>query len=267
MTVFKQYLEGLERCDIHHANKAGSVDATVLMPAHIKSKTPLVALHGISRNIHHMTEQLSTAALEFGRVVVLPHFEKKGWKVFQRISNNSRPDSALLGLLSVLRQMDLVDDGAVDLFGFSGGAQLAHRFAMLYPEQVKQLHLGSAGWYTLPDKRLAYPLGLGASHSGDTHWGECMSSGLRRFLNKPISVYVGSADVNVDGALRNTPSVNASQGKNRVERALAYVALLQEMQEEMRLRHRATLEIIKDCGHSFRQCSRKGGLSARVCAA
>ena len=50
------------------------------------------------------------------------------------------------------------DFGRVDLVGFSGGAQFAHRFAMLYPGCVRRVVVAAAGWYTYIDPSRPFPL-------------------------------------------------------------------------------------------------------------
>jgi len=97
------------------------------------------------------------------RVIVVPHFSKALCPHFQRPSRAARPDLALLALLSDLAKCDPAFSEPVDLFGLYGGAQLAHRFAMIYPQRVGQLNLAAAGWYCLPDASMAYPYGLGAN--------------------------------------------------------------------------------------------------------
>ncbi|MCZ7584965.1 MAG: hypothetical protein M5R36_17430 [Deltaproteobacteria bacterium] len=45
-----------------------------------------------------------------------------------------------------------VDKGHLFLFGFSAGAQFAHRFALLYPKRSVAVASHAAGGYTLPEE-------------------------------------------------------------------------------------------------------------------
>ena len=51
--------------------------------------------------------------------------------------------------------------GPFYLFGFSGGAQFAHRYVLAHPDRVAAAGIGAAGWYTFPDSATPYPYGLG----------------------------------------------------------------------------------------------------------
>ena len=41
-----------------------------------------------------------------------------------------------------------IDTRRINLFGFSGGAQFAHRYAMAHPGSVNALVLTAPGWFT-----------------------------------------------------------------------------------------------------------------------
>ena len=70
-------------------------------------------------------------------------------------------DQALIALIERVFDDAGRDPGPVHLFGFSGGAQLAHRFAMLHPHLTAAVYAMAAGWYLLPDESIPYPYGLG----------------------------------------------------------------------------------------------------------
>lgn len=255
-----------EIVEVKSFSEVEAITTTVILPQEISTPVPLIAMHGISRNVSQMVQEFSIEASIQGRIVVLPHFVKKAWPVFQRINDTARPDKGLLALIETLRKMKIVDHDTFNLFGYSGGAQLAHRFTMLYPELVHQLHLGAAGWYTLPTTQLAYPLGLGPDKHGDHRWGRRMESGLKNYLKKKITVYIGSEDTLINDSLRNKPSVNNAQGHNRLDRAHHYVSTLRHLQSKASLKPDAELIILNGCGHNFLQCSTKGRLASLICS-
>jgi len=245
---------------------AGPLAARVLIPdTAAAGRAPLVALHGIARDACEIARGFAPEAARTGRTVIVPHFAEDRWPVFQRIPRRARPDRALLALLAALREAGLIDDAPVDIFGFSGGAQLAHRFAMLYPEAAGRLHLGAAGWYTLPDTGLAYPVGLGPDRRGDDSWGRRMASGLAAFLDRRFDIHVGALDTGQDPSLRRAPLLDAAQGTNRLARARRYAAAIAERQRAAGLQERAEVHVLPDCGHDFGDCARHG-LAARVAA-
>lgn len=245
--------------------EAGVLESTVILPANPGAQRPLLALHGISRNAAELAQALAPAAQATGRTVVVPHFTADQWPVYQRMTKRARPDKALLALLATLRSMNNKFQGPIDIFGFSGGAQLAHRFAMLYPEVAGDLHLGAAGWYTLPQDTVAYPYGVGDCPTRRDSWSRLMRSGLRSFLQRRVNVYVGADDTSRDSSLRRNSTVDAQQGLHRLERARRYVTSINDRQAALGLPPTAHLEILEGCDHSFSACAEHGGLALSVC--
>lgn len=245
--------------------KGGTLDATVIRPARREIVKPLIAMHGIGREIKTFVDIFSPLAEAAGRTIIIPHFDARTWPVFQRITKQHRPDIALLALIDDLRLRGVIGADGVDLFGYSGGAQLAHRFAMLHPEYVGDLHLGAAGWYTLPDDSLPYPIGLGASDTGDTRWGRRMKSALARYLDRRINIYVGNKDAElVSDTLRRTPALDAAQGRTRIERAHQYHSTIADLQDRHGLPVRTKLSVLAGCAHDFTDCAVNGGLARLI---
>lgn len=240
------------------------ISAKVIIPFRPVTHPPLVALHGISRDADAVVEAFLEEHMERRRIVIIPHFDENNWPVFQRITSKHRADLGLLAILSALRQDGIIGNQTFDLFGFSGGAQLAHRFSMLFPEKVNELHLGAAGWYTLPDKNLPYPLGLGPGGGTRKRWHQLMVSGLPQYLNRPITVYVGEKDVEEDSSLRSDTFLNRVQGRNRLERAKRYVDGIAQCQAAINLPVTVRLEVLADCRHDFVMCCKNGGLVRRI---
>ena len=89
-----------------------------------------------------------------GWVIIAPLFEKKRFGQYQQLiakDGQTPSDKALLMLLDRLELDYALDVEQVSLFGFSGGAQMVHRFAMLHPQRVRKVYAMAAGWYMLPD--------------------------------------------------------------------------------------------------------------------
>jgi len=244
---------------------AGVLESTIIVPRKLGPQAPLLALHGISRNAAELSRAFAAAAETSGRIVVVPHFSADKWPVYQRITRRARPDKTILALLSTLRGMDSAFHRPLDIFGFSGGAQLAHRFAMLYPEAVGDLHLGAAGWYTFPEDTVEYPYGIGDSPHGRQRWSRLMRSGLRSYLQRRISVYVGENDTAREESLRQNLQVDEQQGAHRLERARRYVAAVNDVQAALGLNTTAQLTVLQDCDHRFSACAQQGELAYRVC--
>jgi len=250
---------------IETCSAAGRLSAQVLRPARRFDAPPLIVLHGISRNVAVLAELFMPYAERSGRTIIVPHFEARTWPHFQRPSKTVRPDQALLALLdgAVAAMPDLA--GPVDLFGHSGGAQLAHRVAMLFPHRVARLHVAAAGWYCLPNRSMPYPYGIGPGKTATTaKWARRKTAALTEFLSIPVSVYVGSEDIARDQALRTTPDLDRQQGPNRRARAVTYVQALNHAAESYGLAPKARLTELPGCVHDVVQAITQKKLASLV---
>lgn len=241
--------------------------ARVIFPSTLSGLRPLITLHGISRDAKAMLRQFAPEAERTGRIIVAPHFREKYWPVFQRPTPNARPDRALLSLLDALALHYPGFDGPIDLFGYSGGAQLAHRTAMLYPQRFADLHLGSAGWYCLPDGDVPYPYGLAQNDDARTNWRHCKLAMLPEFLNRNITVYAGDQDIERDEALRQNELVDSMQGLTRFDRAQTYVQALRDAAAQYGLTAKASFVTLPGCQHDFETCATQAGLAYLVAGA
>ncbi|MGF1554474.1 MAG: alpha/beta fold hydrolase [Paracoccaceae bacterium] len=232
---------------------AGPLDATA---------PPVVAVHGIARGAREQAALLAARADARGRLVVAPRFGERRWPRYQQAVRGGRADLALLALMNELRLTGLWRTPTVDLAGFSGGAQFAHRFAMLYPHLVGRLVVGSAGWYTHPDEA-PFPYGLGPD-TETTGWGARMRAGLDRFLALPLRVVVGAEDRVSDPNTRRGPLLDAQQGTHRLERAHRWARALREAAGRRGIAADVSVEVLAGCGHDFADCVVTGGLDRIV---
>lgn len=295
-----QSLVDASRFQIFHRPAVGprGLACWVALPEVPGPQAPLVAVHGISRNALEMVRLLAPLCQRTGRAVIVPCFDGQGWKNYQQVVKPKRADLALLQLLDDLEAEGFCNARQFEMFGYSGGAQFSHRFAMLYPHRVMRLVLGAAGWYTMPRADLAFPLGIGdktrrraaatiaaggsaqrsdeAVKGNGSHepgeggvvllrpeaggWGPHFARSLPHFLRLPMDVAVGAKDNCPDAATRRNARLDAEQGVNRLDRAGAWVGAVREMASRMGQRADVRLHTLPDCGHSFRQCVLKGGL-------
>ena len=190
-----------------------------------------------------------------------PLFRTNDWPYYQRVrSNQRRADEALIAVLDDLSARTGVPVDQVDMFGFSGGSQFAHRFAMLHPDRVAGLALASAGWYTFPSERDPFPYGIAPAG----RVAQQIVDMLHEFLRIPTLVTVGAEDTERDAALRKERVVDLRQGLTRVERGSRWVSALRN--QAIRRGIPATVEFrtVAGCGHSFDDCVAKGGLADQV---
>lgn len=224
----------------------------------------LVTVHGISRNVEEHAKLFAPYAEEHGVVLVAPFFTSERNAGYQRLSEEGaaqRADLALDAIVDEVAASTGADGSQFRLFGFSGGAQFAHRYTLAHPERIISAAIGAAGWYTFPDNRTPYPYGLGASPE---------RSKLRfdpdRFLRVPIAVFVGDADTTGGESFRRDPSLDAQQGMTRRERARRWVKAMNQAARQRGLAPPASYQEVTGIHHSFRQFMTEGDLGERVFA-
>ncbi len=226
---------------------------------------PLVAIHGIRRGARDQAVRYAARAAALGRAVIAPLFDAHDWPRYQQVVHKGRADLALLALMGELRSRGIWRTPSFDLAGYSGGAQFAHRFAMLYPDLVRRLTVAAAGWYTFPDDA-AFPYGVGTRPGSRHDWGPWFAAGLDTFLGLPIRVCVGAEDRLADPNLRRGPDIDRRQGTDRITRARRWVAALGEAAHSRGIAPRVGLTVLPGCGHDFPDCVQHGGLDRLVLA-
>jgi pimeloyl-ACP methyl ester carboxylesterase len=209
----------------------------------------LVSVHGISRNAREHVAAFTRMAERFETVLVAPVFGDGRYGDYQRLGRRgrgSRADLALQRLASHVIYEWGLPSAKFFLYGHSGGAQFAHRYAMAYPHDVAGLALSAAGWYTLPDPDLPYPYGI--EPTADSRG---LSLDPREFLRVPACVFVGEDDVNRDGAFNRSEKLDSLQGRNRIERGAYWVESMNRAAAAFGYDTRYSLHILPDAGHDF----------------
>ena len=222
----------------------------------------LVAVHGISRNSHAMVRWLGDYADRHNFALLVPHFDKTVYGDYQRLGRCGRGRRADQALLAMLADAEPVLGAAVcrrfALFGFSGGAQFAHRFAYAYGNRLQCLVCAAAGWYTAPDPAVGYPYGLGATRRLPG-----LAFDAAALLRIPSLTLVGALDCRRDPALRQNPRLDGQQGKNRYCRARWWHHTLQTRAREAHLHE---FQELPGTGHDFVDAMLHGGLGERLFA-
>lgn len=233
----------------------------VYIPASGGNDAPLlVAVHGISRNVRELVKSFAPYAEKAGVVLVAPHFAPERHPDYQRLGRSGRGPRADATLAAIVEEAAWVTGAAtaqIHLFGYSGGAQFAHRYVMAYPQRVAGVVIGAAGWYTFPDPKQRFPYGIGPSRDLTG-----VSFDPEEFLRIPITVVVGERDTTQEG-LRRTKRADR-QGQNRVERARHWVDAMHAAAQAYRLEPRVVLELVDGGEHSFQQAMQRDRLGDRV---
>lgn len=236
---------------------------SLYVPARGGTGAPVfVSVHGRSRRADQHAALFAPFAERRGAVLVAPLFARDRFPDYHclgRDGRGERSDLILDRIVAEVRAGTGARDGPIYLFGYSGGGQFAHRYAMAHPARVVRAALGAAGWYTFPDPGLDYPLGIRSA------------AGLRglsfdpdAFLTVPCLVLVGEHDTLREELLNKDPQVDAQQGLHRVERAWRWVEAMRAAATARGLVPRCEFHLLPGAGHSFAECMTRTDMGERV---
>ncbi len=235
------------------------------VPSSGGERAPLVvSVHGVSRNADQHARLLSAYCEMYGTVLVAPVFRAEQHPDYQRLGRAGRGKRSDVALDMIVAETAMLTGCAAEtfhLFGFSGGAQFAHRYAMAHPHRVAGAVIAAAGWYTLPDATKRFPYGTRVSKDLPD-----LRFDAEEFLNVPMTVLVGAEDLNQSG-FRRSRRLDREQGTNRVDRARRWVDAMKESAGAHHMESRVRFEAIENCGHSFKRSILRNGLGDRVFAA
>lgn len=228
-----------------------------------KPEIPIfVAVHGIRRRAELQARLFAPLIESTGGTLVAPVFSSKRHSDYQRLGRHGKGERSDLALNQVLRDVfehTGTEPHPVVMFGYSGGGQFVHRYAMANPRRVKRLAVAAPGWFTFPDGSRAYPEGIGKTRSLPD-----LLFDPARFLQIPTLVLVGENDVERDSALQQRKSVDAVQGKNRMERGRRWIAAMSAAASRFNYDTVFRFSIVPGCGHSFADCMTEGGMDRQV---
>ncbi len=206
-------------------------------------------MHGTYRDAASYRDQLTDFAVRNQVLLICPLFPA-GLIDTQDVENYKLLryrdigfDRILLGMVDEIRQRYAVRVERFMLGGFSGGAQFAHRFAYFYAKHLTALSLAAPGRVTLLNESLDWWPGI---RDAERRFGRAIDRPALRAL--PIQLLVGENDDDdiriAEGDPWWAPGANLA-GATRRERLAALYGQYQ------RLGCKATLEVIKDCGHEW----------------
>ncbi|NNE63680.1 MAG: hypothetical protein HKN34_06335, partial [Gammaproteobacteria bacterium] len=233
------------------------------VPKTVRKFAPLmVSIHGVSRNAREHASMMSAMAEQYGVILLAPLFNKKQFPDYQRlgrIGRGPRADLALDRVIGEVLYLTGADTEQLYLFGYSGGGQFAHRYAMAHPERVASVVIGAAGWYTFPDRKKTYPRGTASNKTLPS-----LRFDESRFLRIPMTVIVGDQDCERDPELNTLRRIDRQQGLNRVERATNWVESMNQASSGYGINPHHRLTILPGIGHSFEQSIEQGGMDEKI---
>lgn len=201
-----------------------------------RTSAPLIALiHGSSRNPAVYRDELAEFAERHGCFLVAPLFPidladpvpDEQYKYLT--GRNLRYDEVLLSMIDELSDLTRTTFDRILMFGFSGGAQFAHRFFYVRPQVLSALSIGAPGFITLSSMEHDWWLGL---RDIESVFGVPQSvDDMRRV---PVQLVCGAEDdieyeIYSRGELGLDESEYDAYGKNRIQRIRALKKVYDEL--------------------------------------
>ncbi len=206
-------------------------------------------VHGISRNAEEHIHGFIAQAERYGAIIVAPLFLKENFPHYQQLGSSAtleRADMAFDHVLQDVHEWLKIPPSPMHMFGFSGGGQFLHRYAMFNPKRVARMVLAAPGWYTFPDPGQKYPYGIKST----LEWPNLKFS-MEKFLQIPTLVLTGDEDDQRDKDLNKTRKIDCFQGLNRIERAERWTAAARALGRAYNIPTDFKMESIPNASHAY----------------
>ena len=223
-------------------------------PAGCSDPSLLVVFHGIARNAQSYRDYTRGLADRLCLLVVAPVFDERafpGWR-YQRggivkdaAVQDARDWTGRL-VLDLVAWMHRQEERplAYSLLGHSAGGQFLDRLAAFVPTQARRIVVANAGSYVFPSLEIAAPYGLGKVYPELD--GE---AALRRYLEQPLTIYLGQGDTRDDA--RNPEAL--AQGDSHYQRGVNVFNAAQMLAQQRGWRLHWRLVELPGVGHSARK--------------
>jgi hypothetical protein len=165
----------------------------------------LMVFHGVARNARTYRDDARAIADRLCLLVVAPVFDKRAFPAWRYQRGGIVKDA----VVQDARDWSL----AYSLLGHSAGAQFLDRLAAFVPTEARRIVIANPGSYVFPSLEIDAPYGLGKVYSG-TEGG----AALRRYLEQPLTIYLGQGDTRDDE--RNDYPEALAQGASRYQRGV-----------------------------------------------
>lgn len=226
----------------------------------------IIVLHGQQRDADRYLAEWRPQAEAANLLLVAPEFSRAkfpttasyNWgNVVAEDGTPNPPAAWIFGVIdrvwAAVRERTGATRPGYALFGHSAGAQFVHRYLLLAEAtQAEAILTANAGSYTMPSREAAFPFGLDRTAVDDAMLG--------RAFARPVTVLLGSDDVDPHHAsLPRQPGAMA-QGPHRLARGLRFFAEAREAATRLGVPFAWRLETVPGVGHS------NGGMAARAAA-
>jgi len=237
------------------------VELFYTLPEEINNETQvLFIIHGGARNPEKYLDIWKEFTKHKNIILVAPEFKRADYEDYEylNISDdygvlnknlNEHLHNSLAIFFSFFKSKYNLEIDTYKLYGFSGGAQFAHRLLLFSDyDNVSSAVIAAAGTYTFLNNE-NYPYGLKESnHLSDKK--------IKRYLSQRVTFLIGNQDIKkFESSKKNNIQGKAMQGDNRFEGGINYFNNLITVSEKQKIPLRWKFQIAKGVGHDNEKMS------------
>lgn len=237
------------------------VELFYTLPEEINNETQvLFIIHGGARNPEKYLDIWKEFTKHKNIILVAPEFKRADYEDYEylNISDdygvlnknlNEHLHNSLAIFFSFFKSKYNLEIDTYKLYGFSGGAQFAHRLLLFSDyDNVSSAVIAAAGTYTFLNNE-NYPYGLKESnHLSDKK--------IKRYLSQRVTFLIGNQDIKkFESSKKNNIQGKAMQGNNRFEVGINYFNNLITVSEKQKIPLRWKFQIAKGVGHDNEKIS------------
>jgi predicted esterase len=210
----------------------------------VENMPVLFTFHGNGRNAAEIRNAWIDEANAKDFIIVAPEFSDEdfpggdGYILGNVFEDGDNPSSATLNpeedwafsviepLFDEIKSKTSNLSSTYDIFGFSAGAQFAHRLMMFKPNaRFDKVVASAAGWYTVPDASITFPYGINQSPIEEV----APSS----YFSTDLILQIGTLDNDPNAPAMRRNSAVDQQGNNRYDRAFHMFNTSKAITEEL----------------------------------
>ncbi len=232
------------------------LDVYTYRPPSYKQGLFIIVFHGLDRQPEVNVAAAKKLADRTGALLLAPDFDvprfgdegfQGGWvyKDKKLMPQGAWTFSRIPELIYLVRKLEGAPKMPVYLMGHSAGGQFVARIASLLDVGAVRYVAANPSAYVFPTTAAGYGYGLGGlppRYSDD--------AALRRYLARPITVFVGTADTGTDNLDESTGAMQ--EGKNRYERARNFFEAGRALAAKMSCEFNWRLVEVPGVGHGAR---------------
>ncbi|WP_422104039.1 hypothetical protein [Winogradskyella sp.] len=245
-------------------SKRKSIKVWTYKPESWKDQDKIVfVMHGGGRNADDYLDAWVELAKNNNLLIIAPEFENK----FSKYTTNDYQEGNLFtffgtknpesewaytvveNIFDYIKSVNDITNSHYDIFGHSAGGQFVHRMIMIRPEsRIGTAIAANAGFYSLPDKNLAFPYGLKKTDIK-------LDNEIQTAYKKRLIILLGEQDNDPSLGTFRTTELAMQQGAHRLERGTNFFNTNKKLSEQNEWSFNWKIDTVKNVGHDYRKMS------------